>query len=180
LSKERLRKGKVLSSKTIYCGSLIKLRLDKVRLRRRNVLREIVEHPGAVAILPLLRSNKLLLIQQYREAVGEVLLELPAGTIRPGERDEDCAIRELAEETGYSCGEIRKMFSCYLAPGYSSELIHVFLVKKLVAGRASPEPDEEMKVVPVTFREAKQMIKNGTIRDAKTIAAILWFMSFER
>ncbi|MGQ9514219.1 MAG: NUDIX hydrolase [Thermoproteota archaeon] len=174
-----IEKGKILDSKTIYRGELLNLRIDTFRLHAKKVIREIVEHPGAVAVLPLLRSNVILLVKQYREAAGEVLLEIPAGTLRSGEGAKECAERELAEETGYVCGEIRKMFSCYLAPGYSSELINIFLAKKLVAGRASPEPDEEIRVVPVTFGEAKRMIRQENIRDAKTIAAILWFLNFE-
>jgi len=180
LKMKRIWKEKVLASKVIYRGKLINLRLDTVRSRSRKLMREVVEHPGAVAILPLLEGGKILLVQQYREAAGEALLELPAGTIRKGERAIDCALRELREETGYACGEIRKVLSFYLAPGYSNELLHVFLAKKLVAGKASLEPDENIRSVPVALSKVQRMAKQGKIRDAKTMAAVLWFLAFGR
>ncbi|MEM2884710.1 MAG: NUDIX hydrolase [Thermoproteota archaeon] len=178
--RKRGMKSEVLASKVVYRGRLINLRLDTVRVGKKNVEREVVEHPGAAAVIPLLGHDRLLLVRQYREAVGEILLEVPAGTIRPGEGAADCAARELSEETGYSCGNMRKAFSCYLAPGYSNELLHVFLAEKLAAGKPSPERDENLRSVPVASSTAKRMIEQGKIRDAKTIAAILWFLATRR
>jgi len=174
-------KEKIKASKTLYRGRLINLRLDEVELPRGTMaLREVVEHPGAVVILPLLGPRKLVLVQQYREAVGEVLLELPAGTLQPGESAIDCALRELKEETGYLAKKIRRMFSCYLAPGYSSEIIHAFLARELSVGEASPEADECLRMIPLTINRALLMIRQNKIRDAKTIATILWFFKLSR
>jgi len=171
----------VKASRTVYRGRLVNLRLDEVKVRNgTTVLREVVEHPGAAVILPLLGSEKLVLVRQYREAVGEVLLELPAGTLRPGERAVDCALRELEEETGYRAGQIRRAFSCYLAPGYSNELVHVFIARGLSIGKASPERDESLSRISASLGQALRMMRRNKIRDAKTIAAILWFSRFAR
>jgi len=170
---------KVKATRMVYRGGLVNLRLDEVKVRNgTTVLREVVEHPGAAVILPLLGPKKLVMVKQYREAVGEVLLELPAGTLRRGERAVDCALRELEEETGYRAGEIRRAFSCFLAPGYSNELVHIFIARKLSVGKASPERDESVSVIPASLSRALRMIRQNKIRDAKTIAAILWFSKF--
>lgn len=171
----------VKASRVVYRGKLVNLRLDEVKVRNGStVLREVVEHPGAAVILPLLGPKKLVMVRQYREAVGEVLLELPAGTLRPGERAVDCARRELEEETGYRAGRIRRAFSCYLAPGYSNELVHVFIARELSVGKASPEQDESLKRVSMSLDQALRMMRRDKIRDAKTIAAMLWFSRFAR
>ena len=178
------RKGlaeRVRASRTVYRGRLVNLRLDEVKVRDGStVLREVVEHPGAAVILPLLGPEELVMVRQYRGAVGEVLLELPAGTLRPGERALDCARRELEEETGYRAGRIRRAFSCYLAPGYSNELVHVFIASYLSAGKASPEGDEIVSCVAISLGQALRMMRLNKIRDPKTIAAILWFSRFAR
>jgi len=172
---------KVKASRTVYHGKLVNLRLDEVKARDgTTVLREVVEHPGAAVILPLLGPKKLVMVKQYREAVGEVLLELPAGTLRRGERAVDCALRELEEETGYRTGEIRRAFSCYLAPGYSNELVHVFIARKLSVGKASLEQDESLSRISASLDQALRMMRRNKIRDAKTIAAILWFLRFAK
>jgi len=172
---------RIKASRTVYRGRLVNLRLDEVKVRNgTTALREVVEHPGAAVILPLLGPKKLILVRQYRGAVGEALLELPAGTLRPGERAIDCALRELEEETGYRAGQIRRAFSCYLAPGYSNELVHVFIARKLSVGKAFPEQDEILSRVSMSLGQALRMMRRNKIRDAKTIAAILWFSKFAR
>jgi ADP-ribose pyrophosphatase len=165
---------KTLHSRRIYDGKVINLRVDTVKLPNGRVtIREVVEHPGAVAIVPFLKPDVILMIRQYRYPTGEVLVEIPAGTLKKDEKPEDCAIRELIEETGYKPGEIRKMLDCYLAPGYSSELIHLYEAKKLVKVKKKPELDERIQVIQVKLKETLKMIEMSEIRDAKTICGIL-------
>jgi len=139
----------------------------------RAIQREVVEHHGAVAIVPMLDSETILMIRQYRPAVNEVLLEIPAGTLEPNEEAEACAARELEEETGYRSGRLTSMFSQYLAPGYSSEVLHAFLGENLSATAVNPDEDEEIEIVPIAVSDVESMILDGRIRDAKSIAALL-------
>jgi len=165
---------KTLRSRRIYDGKVINLRVDTVKLPNGRVtIREVVEHPGAVAVVPFLKPDVILMIRQYRHPTGEVLLEIPAGTLKKGEKPEDCAIRELIEETGYKPSEMRKMLGCYLAPGYSSELIHLYEAKKLVQVKKKPEFDEKIQVMQVELEKALKMIETSEIKDAKTICGIL-------
>lgn len=165
---------KVIYSERIFKGRVVNLRVDTVRLPNgKTSQREIVEHRGAVAIVPLLDEETVLMIRQFRLAVNEVLLEVPAGTLEPEEPPEVCAARELEEETGYRAGTLRKLFSQYLAPGYSQEILHVFLARDLEKTAQHPEEDESVEVVPVPLSRAVDMVLSGEIRDAKTIAALL-------
>ncbi len=153
---------------------MVNLRVDIVRLPNgKTSRREIVEHRGAVAIVPLLDDETVLMIRQFRLAVNEVLLEVPAGTLEPDEPPEVCAARELEEETGYRARTLRKLFSQYLAPGYSQEILHVFLARDLEKTAQHTEDDESVEVVPVPLSSAVDMVLSGEIRDAKTIAALL-------
>ncbi len=144
------------------------------------MLREVVEHPGAVAILPLLGEDRILLLKQYRPVIGRWIYEIPAGTVEEGESPLRCARRELEEETGYRAGRMRKLFEMYLAPGYSTEKLHSFLAYDL--RRTSPRRDwgEEIRVVETTLSEALRMVRTNRIRDAKTSATLLYFLLFER
>ncbi|MCW5932854.1 MAG: NUDIX hydrolase [Fimbriimonadia bacterium] len=163
-----------VESELIYKGRVVSLRLDTVQLANgRTVTREIVQHRGAVAIVPLLDNSTVLLVRQYRQAVGEALLEIPAGTLEENESPETCAIRELEEETGYTAKLMQPMFSQYLAPGYSQEVLHVFLAEELSEGSARPEEDEQLELVETPVSEVAPMVLDGRIRDAKTIAGLL-------
>jgi ADP-ribose pyrophosphatase len=139
----------------------------------KETKREVVEHHGAVAIVPRLDSETVLLIRQFRQAVGEVLLEIPAGTLEDGEDPDDCAARELEEEIGYTAGTMRRMFSQYLAPGYSNEVLHAYFAEGLVQTQTHADEDEEIEVVPVKVSDIEPMILDGRIKDAKSIAALL-------
>ena len=164
----------VIRSERIFQGRVVNLRVDTVRLPNGRVSqREIVEHRGAVAIVPMLDSDTVLMIRQFRLAVNEVLLEVPAGTLEPGEPAEVCAARELEEETGYRAGCLRKLFSQYLAPGYSQEILHVFLAQELQKTVQKMDDDENVEVVPMPLHRAVDLVLKGEIRDAKTIAALL-------
>lgn len=167
-------KEELIESQTLYRGRVVTLRIDTVRLPSgRTARREVVEHRGAVAIVPLLDADTVLLIRQYRQAVGEVLLEIPAGTLEPDENPDLCARRELEEETGYQARQLRRLFSQYLAPGYSQEVLHVYLAEDLMPARQQLEEDELTELVPTPLDQIADMILQGTIKDSKTIAGLL-------
>ncbi|MGQ9462903.1 MAG: NUDIX hydrolase [Candidatus Fervidibacter sp.] len=164
----------LLRSEKVFDGRLIALRRDTVRLLNgRESTREVVVHPGAVAIVPMLDDRKVVLVSQYRHAVGKTLMEIPAGTLHPDEKPEDCALRELREETGYIAGRLEKLLSLHLAPGYSTELIHLFLAEDLRPAKSETDEDEFIEPVIVPLDEAVVKILKGEIQDAKTVAALL-------
>lgn len=167
-------KEELIESRTLYRGRIVTLRIDTVRLPNGHIARrEVVEHHGAVAIVPLIDSETVLLIRQYRQAVGEVLLEIPAGTLEPGESPDACAQRELEEETGYQAQQMRRLFSQYLAPGYSQEVLHVYLAESLQPTRQRLDEDELNELVPTPLNQVTEMILQGVIKDSKTIAGLL-------
>lgn len=163
-----------LSSRRIFEGKVVSLRVDTVRTANgREATREVVEHRGAVAMVPLLPDGSVVLVRQFRQAAGEVLLEIPAGTLNVGEEAEECARRELREEIGYEPGRLERMFSSYLAPGYSSEMLHVFLATELKRAEGSTDEDETVEPEVLPLEEAVAMIRTGEINDAKTICGLL-------
>lgn len=166
---------RIICTRYAYSGRLLKLRVAKVKLPSgRETTREIVEHPGAVAIVPLLDGERILVTRQYRAAVRKYLMEIPAGTLEPGESPLACAKRELAEETGYKARRMRRLFSSYLAPGYSTEKIHFFLGKRLVRTKAKPAEDETITVQSMDLHEGLRAIESGKIQDAKTICGLYY------
>lgn len=163
-----------LSTKRIHEGRIINLREDTVRLPSgREGRREIVEHNGAVCILPILDDGRVVLVRQYRKPAEETLLEIPAGGLAPDEEPLACAGRELKEECGFTSNKMTLLFSCFLAPGYSTELIHCFVAEELEGGDAEPEEDENLEIGEYSLEELLPMIDDGRIRDAKTIAGLL-------
>jgi ADP-ribose pyrophosphatase len=163
-----------IATETLFEGRLLKLRRDLVRLPDgRESVREIVVHPGAVAIVPMRDDGQVILVRQYRHATGKVLLEVPAGTLNPNEAPEDCALRELREETGYTATHLERLVSFYLAPGYSTELIHLFLATGLKPADGKTDEDEWVETVVMPLAEAVAQILRGEIEDAKTMAALL-------
>ncbi|MFH1548447.1 MAG: NUDIX hydrolase [Candidatus Omnitrophota bacterium] len=167
---------KTFKSKLIYKGKILSLRLDDVILPNgKTTTREIVEHPGAVAILPLIDKDKFLLVKQFRTPIRKTLLEIPAGKIEKGENIKECAKRELIEETGYKTDNLKKLASVYLAPGYSSEIIHIFLAKNLKKSIANPDDDEVIQNVILERKEALNKIISGEINDSKTIIAVMLY-----
>jgi ADP-ribose pyrophosphatase len=164
----------LVSTETIYSGKVVTLRVDTVRLRDGLLTtREVVAHRGAVAVVPFVDAGTILMVKQYRRAVDQVLLEIPAGTIEPGEAPEACARRELEEETGYAAGSLLRLIDQYLAPGYSSERLTVFVARELTLGEARPDEDERLEIVRIAASRVFDMIKSGEIRDAKSIAGLL-------
>ena len=165
---------KVLSSERIYDGKVVNLRVDTIELPSGNVTkREIMEHGGAVSILPILPDGKIGMIKQWRSATQEYLWELPAGGLEKGENPEECARRELIEEIGYEIGKLTLLFQCYLAPGYSSEMMFGYLGEDLKLVGAQPEEDESIELVAMSLEELLPLIDSGEIRDSKTICGLL-------
>lgn len=163
----------VLLSELAFDGRLVKVFIDDVRLpdgRRANW--ERVAHPGAVGMVPLLRDGSLLLVRQFRNAVGGDLLEIPAGKLDRGEEPEDCARRELIEEVGHSAGELLKLAEFYNSPGYSDEYFHLYLARELEPQEGELEDDEFLTVERVDLTRALSMVSSGEIRDAKSIIGI--------
>jgi len=165
---------KTVTSRKVYSGRAINLRVDTVQLSQgRTSQREIVEHGGSVSIVPLDGRGNVLMVRQYRKAVGQVLLEVPAGGMDEGETPEVCARRELEEETGYTARRMERLASFFTTPGFCDEEMHAFLATGLTAGQPRPEADESIEVVAVPLSSIPRMIQQGDVRDAKSIAALL-------
>ena len=166
-----------VTSKTLHRGKNFSFKSDQARLPSGKVVtRDIVDHPGAVAIIAMDEPD-IILVKQYRYAAGRELLEVPAGTLEQGEDPDTCAVRELREETGYAARTWRKLLSCYMAPGYSNELIHFYVAEGLEQVGSSPEEDESINVERVSFDEALMMIEDNTIMDSKTSTGVLAYLT---
>jgi ADP-ribose pyrophosphatase len=165
---------KTMKSERIYEGRILNLRVDTVELPdKKYTKREIVEHSGAVAIVPITDNNEIILVKQYRKAVEKELLEIPAGKLELNEKPLDCAIRELKEETGVEAENIEFLFSFYTSPGFCNERIYLFVARGLKEGLAKPEADEYIDVVKIKIEELLEMIEKGEILDCKTIIGIM-------
>jgi len=165
---------KTLESKRIFEGRLVNLRVDTVELPDgSSSTREVVEHRGAVAIVPMLDHERIVLVRQFRQPVGATLLEIPAGTLDKDEDPADCARRELVEEIGYFPDKLTEMFYSYLAPGYSTEKLHTFLAEDLRKTKENRDSDEFLELVTIDLRDAVEMIRSSQIVDAKSICGIL-------
>jgi ADP-ribose pyrophosphatase len=162
-----------LKSEEVYRGRRIVVLRDRVRYPD-GVERayDVVRHPGAVTIVPVDREGNILLIEQYRYAVGETILELPAGTLEPGEAPEVCAIRELREEVGVTADRLKKVGEFYLAPGYSTEYMFVYLATDLREAPLEKDEGEFIQVVKISIDEVYQMLAEDKIRDGKTLAGL--------
>ncbi|MDP3278965.1 MAG: NUDIX hydrolase [Deltaproteobacteria bacterium] len=142
--------------------------------------RELVIHPGSVVILPLLDDDRVVLIRNERVSAGRALIELPAGTRNPSELPYDCALRELTEETGYRCEALTPLTRFFIAPGVTDEEMHVFVAKGLSPGPQRLEDDERITVLLASWSECLAMIQRGQIEDAKSVAALLHYVTFVR
>ena len=169
-----MSKEQVMNSDKPFEGKLISVRVDTVELPgQRYAKREIVEHKGSVAIVAFTDEDELILVKQYRLAVGKNLLELPAGLIEPGEGPKDAAHRELKEETGFEAEKMKFVTEIYTSPGFTDERIHLFYAKKLKAGDQALDDSEDVELVKLPLKEALRLVKLGEITDAKTIIGIL-------
>ncbi|MEG6522398.1 NUDIX hydrolase [Desulfotomaculum sp. 1211_IL3151] len=165
---------KTLSTKLVYQGKILNLRVDQITLPNgKEGAREVVEFSQAVAVVALKDNKDVLFVSQYRYPVGEVLIEIPAGKLDREESPEQCARRELQEETGYTAKHMEKICEFYTTPGFSNELMHIFFATGLTEGEQNPDEDEFVKVSEVPYAEAVKMIGDGKLRDGKTIAGLL-------
>jgi ADP-ribose pyrophosphatase len=174
---------KTLSTEHIFDGKIIKVQVDEVELPDgKRSKREIVKHPGAVAILPITKDGKIVMVEQYRKPLERTLVEIPAGKLEPGENPDDTAHRELEEETGYVCENMTHILSFYTSPGFADEIIHFYIaegLRKKENAKAADE-DEFVELMEITLEEAEQFIKENKIADAKTIYAIQYLKLKEK
>ena len=165
---------RTLKRKRIYKGRIVGIREDMVKLMNGVVSkREIVEHPGAVAIIAITKDNKMVLIDQFRKPAEKVLLEIPAGLVHKGESDIAGARRELAEETGYIAGKMREVFRGYSSPGYSTEVIKFYLATDLKKSAQRCDVDEIINVKLYPIKQCLKMLRAGRIKDNKTAIGIM-------
>ena len=165
--------GKINNHSTIYEGRVFKLVRENVTLENGTTTDvEFIEHPGATAIIPFLNDHRILLLKQYRHALKKCIWEIPAGTLNPQEEIISCAKRELIEETGYSANGWQKLGEITPVPGYSDERIHIYLATELQTAEQHLDEDEIIQVQEVEFNNALEMIGNGEIQDAKSIAGL--------
>lgn len=165
---------KTISSRTLYKGRILNLKVDEVTLPNGGTsVREVIAHGGAAAVAAFDEEGKLLLVRQYRYPVGAVLTELPAGKLEPGEAPETGAARELEEETGYRCGRLLPLGRYLPAAAYDTEVIHLYLAQEVTVSHQKLDEDEFLSLVRMPFEEAVQKVLDGEIEDGKTIAGIL-------
>ena len=164
---------RTLDSRQIYEGRIVALRVDTVVLPGgRETTREVVAHPDCVAIVAIDAADNAILVRQFRHAVGKELLEIPAGGIEPGEEALHSALRELAEETGYTAGKMERLGGFYGSPGYSTEFLHLFLATELEPAPCRAPEDEIIEVVPIPLAKVPGLIVSGKVCDAKSIAGL--------
>lgn len=157
-----------------YSGVIVKVRLDRAELENgRIVRREVVEHPGGVTVLPIDENGCCYMVRQFRYPFSRQLLEAPAGKLEYGEDPLECAVRELSEETGFTADELVSLGKCFTSPGFSSEVLHIYLALGLHAGKAHPDEDEFLNVEKYTLGDLCGMVERNEIEDAKTQIAVL-------
>ena len=173
------KKAQILSSQAIYEGAVFGIRRDEV-LEPSGVrtTREVVTHPGSVVVLPVLPDRSILLIEQYRHAARQYLWELVAGRIDSGETPKEAAARELREETGYRATKFRIFLEVFPTPGFVEEKMFLLLAEGLTPGQAEPEEDEKIISRAYKPKQLEEMIRTGKLRDAKSIAGLLYYLRY--
>lgn len=168
-----MTKIEILNSEIVYQGRVFNIRRDQIRYPNGSTANyDLVEHGGAVTLVPIDSDGNILFVRQYRHAIGKEILELPAGTLQEGEAPELCAQRELREETGFAAGKLYKLGEFYLAPGYSSEYMYIFLASLLEYSPLEPDKDEHLQSESIAYADVLSMLEKGKFQDAKTIAAL--------
>lgn len=164
---------KTISSEYIYKGKIINLRKDTVELSGgKSGVREVVEHEGAAAVIPITNQKEIILVEQYRKAPDKNLLEIPAGKLENGEDPKECALRELQEEIGKGAGEIHSLLHFYSSPGFCSEIIYLFAALDLYESKQKQDFNEIFEIHTFSLEKAVEMIEKGFINDAKTVIGI--------
>jgi ADP-ribose pyrophosphatase len=170
-----------MTRQMVYEGRRIRVAVASLsRPDGRTATKELILHPGAVAILPLVDAEHVCLLRNFRFPLNETLWEIPAGTLEPGEDVSHAAERELAEESGYRAASWEKLTAFYPSPGILNEVLHLFVARDLTPGEMRLEPDEQMEPQTVALTQALAWVHDGTIRDAKTIIALLLWLSKPR
>lgn len=168
---------RLVRSERLYEGRIVNLRRDTVTVERRSgpveATREVVEHSHAVVIVPVTDQGEVLLVRQHRWSTGETLLEAPAGGLEEGESPEATAHRELREETGHRAERLVRLGSYWMAPGWATEYMHAFLATGLRPDPLPPDPDEVIETVAVAWDRVPELVREGQVRDAKSVAALL-------
>ncbi len=176
-----MKPDKTLSSKIVFEGRAVKLRVDTIQMPDgRQTTREIVEHGACIAVVAVDMDNNILLVSQYRDAVGKELLEIPAGGVDPGEGVENAVKREMQEETGYLPQKLVKLGGYYLAPGYSTEYLYLYLAEDLIPSRLVAEDTEGINVVKVPGSQIRKLLNSGKICDGKSIAGLYMFLEYRK
>ncbi|HSB65716.1 MAG TPA: NUDIX hydrolase [Anaerolineales bacterium] len=166
-------KFEIIHQEMIYRGHAFNVRRDEVRTpNQRSMHLDIIEHVWAVTILPIDEEGRILFVRQYRHPAGMELLELPAGTVKDGETPEVCALREIREETGFAAGKLTKLGEFFLAPGYSTEYMVVYLASELKFGPLPGDPDEFITLQPISIEQAYSMARDGKVIDGKSLAGL--------
>jgi ADP-ribose pyrophosphatase len=170
---------RTVSSERLYEGRTINLRIDRVSTdgEQSTHVREIVEHSGAAVIVAQPDPEHVVLVRQWRHAAGLRMWEIPAGKLDPGETPQQCAARELREETGYAAGTLTPMFSGYSAPGFCAEILHFFHATELVGGESDPDEGEEILMRSFSLTELERAMHTGELLDVKTLLGVSWLLS---
>lgn len=163
----------LINSTRVFEGRMISVRVDNVQLPTgKKVTREVVEHPGAVAVVAIREDKTVVMVRQYRHPANKILLEIPAGKLDKDENPDACAVRELEEETGYKAAIIRKLATVYTTPGFTDELMHIYIAEGLSQSQQNTDEDEFIDVDYYTPQQLKAMIQAGQIEDAKTLLGL--------
>ena len=174
-----MERERCLASREVYSGRILNLRVDEIELPGgHRALREVVEHDTAVAVLALTGKDKVLLVRQYRYAVGAETLEVCAGLVEKGEEPSAAAVREMREELGCKPGSLKEIGRFYASPGFCTELLVLFLAEDLTASSLPQDDDEDVRPVEIHCGEIPGMLAEGLFQDAKTFAALSWLMAF--
>ncbi|SHE44965.1 ADP-ribose pyrophosphatase [Seinonella peptonophila] len=167
---------KTISRKLIFRGCIVELYVDQVQLPNGSYsTREVIKHPGAVAVIAITPENRLVLVRQFRKALEKTILEIPAGKLEQDEKPEACALRELEEETGYRASKLYHLTSFYTSPGFADEFLHIYVAEGLEKGEQQPDVDEFVELVEYDLETCLEQMQLGLICDAKTVAAIYYW-----